>query len=396
MDLPDIAIVIQWRATPSISALWQRFGRCVRDPTLEGTAIFFAEKEYFDVLANEKKKRKRNSSSIKIEPGTSSTAKQTKLGPSTSRSAASRDHEASDEEGEEEGEEEEEAEEEEKDDSDDAEDEKDDEKGKGKKKKPSTYSRKKSKKEKIEPAVFTLLNADTRGVSCRRQPFSDQFENTKAVSLHLECDPSMLNGCDRCRPAVIETCCDIHNPELASLYKATVIKTPRQVGRSRLPLKKEMSAEDKEHQQEKDQALRMDLEKWRRDMTAKKYSRGHLRNLGAGLVMGTTTRDRIVECARYGKIRTIANLDRETKWTGANEFGNDILRMIETHYPIDPPPIISIEQITEASSNAGYSHELPFTQNVGHSDSALRAKRQVKCSVCHLEGHTSSFTDCPL
>ncbi|KAF8310341.1 hypothetical protein F5887DRAFT_1091634 [Amanita rubescens] len=219
MDLPDIAIVIQWRATPSISALWQRFGCCVRDPTLEGTAIFFAEKEYFDVLANEKKKRKRNSSSIKIEPGTSSTAKQTKLGPSTSRSAASWDHEASDEEGEEEGEEEEEAEGEEKDDSDDAEDEKDDEKGKEKKKKPSTYSRKKSKKEKIEPAVFTLLNADTRGVSCRCQPFSDQFENTKAVSLHLECDPSMLNGCDRCRPAVIETCCDIHNPELASLYR---------------------------------------------------------------------------------------------------------------------------------------------------------------------------------
>ena len=183
------------------------------------------------------------------------------------------------------------------------------------------------------------------------------------------------------------------------MYKSAIVKTPRQVGRSRLPSEKEMTAEKKEHQEEKDRLLCIDLEKWRRDMTVKKYTRGHLRNLGAGLVMGTTTRDRIVECARYGKIRTIANLDRETKWTGANEFGNDILRIIEEHYPINPPPVISIEQTTplsEASSNSGYSHELPFTQNVGRSDSALPAKRQVKCSVCHLEGHTSSFTDCPL
>jgi superfamily II DNA/RNA helicase len=177
MDLPDITIVIQWRVTPSISALWQRFGRCVRDPTLEGTAIIFAEKEYFDVFANEKKKRKRNLSSIKIEPGISSTAKQAKLGPSTSRSAASRDLEASDEEGEEEGED---GDEDEKEDDDD-----EDEKGKGKKKKPSMYSRKKSKRDKIETAIFTLLNADSRGVSCRRQPFSNQFENTKASEFHI-------------------------------------------------------------------------------------------------------------------------------------------------------------------------------------------------------------------
>ncbi|KAF8310349.1 hypothetical protein F5887DRAFT_910882, partial [Amanita rubescens] len=33
MDIPDIQIVCQWRATlPSISTIWQRFGRCVRDP----------------------------------------------------------------------------------------------------------------------------------------------------------------------------------------------------------------------------------------------------------------------------------------------------------------------------------------------------------------------------
>ena len=131
-------------------------------------------------------------------------------------------------------------------------------------------------------------------------------------------------------------------------------------------------------------------------MTMNKYTCGHLCNLGAGLVMGATIRNRIVNCARYGKIRTIANLDHETKWTGTNEFGNDILKIIEDHYPINPPPPIFVEQVTllsEPSSNSGYLHELPLQQNVRHqhrSDMVLPAKHQVRCSVCHLEGHTSS------
>ena len=69
----------------------------------------------------------------------------------------------------------------------DDEDEKEDKKAKGKKKKSLMYSRKKSKKEKIEPGIFTLLNADTWGVSCHCQPFSDHFENTKASEFCI-CD----------------------------------------------------------------------------------------------------------------------------------------------------------------------------------------------------------------
>ena len=172
MDLPDIMIVVQWRALLSISTLWQRFGHCIRDSILEATTIIFAEKKYFDIFTNGKKKQKRNLSSIKIELGTLSTAKQLKLGPSTSQSAAFRDHEASDEEGDEEGDDEDKDEDEKEDEKED-----DDEKGKGKKKQ---QAKKKSKKEKIEQAVFTLLNADARGLRCRRQAFIDQFENTKA------------------------------------------------------------------------------------------------------------------------------------------------------------------------------------------------------------------------
>ncbi|KAI6120804.1 hypothetical protein EV401DRAFT_1838287, partial [Pisolithus croceorrhizus] len=48
MDVPDISLVIQWRATCKLAALWQRFGRAVHDKRLTGTALLFAEKEHFD------------------------------------------------------------------------------------------------------------------------------------------------------------------------------------------------------------------------------------------------------------------------------------------------------------------------------------------------------------
>ncbi|KAG1788899.1 hypothetical protein EV424DRAFT_1270021, partial [Suillus variegatus] len=49
IDISDIRIVIQWRATwCSLSTIWQRFGRAVQNMSLDGTVILFAEKEYFD------------------------------------------------------------------------------------------------------------------------------------------------------------------------------------------------------------------------------------------------------------------------------------------------------------------------------------------------------------
>jgi len=48
MDVPDVTLIIQWRASCNLSALWQWFGHAVRDHALQGTALLFAEKEYFD------------------------------------------------------------------------------------------------------------------------------------------------------------------------------------------------------------------------------------------------------------------------------------------------------------------------------------------------------------
>ncbi|KIK78932.1 hypothetical protein PAXRUDRAFT_37427, partial [Paxillus rubicundulus Ve08.2h10] len=48
MDVLDISLVVQWRVTCKVVALWQRFGHAVRDKALTGTALLFAEKEYFN------------------------------------------------------------------------------------------------------------------------------------------------------------------------------------------------------------------------------------------------------------------------------------------------------------------------------------------------------------
>ncbi|KAF8546025.1 hypothetical protein OG21DRAFT_1395219, partial [Imleria badia] len=48
MDMPDIAIVIQWRVTCQLIQLWQRWGRTARAREQTGTAILFAEKDLFD------------------------------------------------------------------------------------------------------------------------------------------------------------------------------------------------------------------------------------------------------------------------------------------------------------------------------------------------------------
>lgn len=47
MDLPDIEIVVQYKATCTLCALWQRFGRAARGIGNKGTAILLVEKKHF-------------------------------------------------------------------------------------------------------------------------------------------------------------------------------------------------------------------------------------------------------------------------------------------------------------------------------------------------------------
>ncbi|EIW73940.1 P-loop containing nucleoside triphosphate hydrolase protein [Coniophora puteana RWD-64-598 SS2] len=48
LDLRGVELVIQWRYTPSLCTLLQRFGRTGRGPNEEATAIYFVEPQYTD------------------------------------------------------------------------------------------------------------------------------------------------------------------------------------------------------------------------------------------------------------------------------------------------------------------------------------------------------------
>lgn len=63
LDLPDVKIVVQWRAPQDLCTLCQRFGRAGREAGTEDVAILIAEKAHFDVergkSLGQKKARKR-------------------------------------------------------------------------------------------------------------------------------------------------------------------------------------------------------------------------------------------------------------------------------------------------------------------------------------------------
>ena len=56
--MPNITLVIQWRASCDLCTLWQRFGRAARDFALTAIALFLVEPMYFDETKEEKATRK--------------------------------------------------------------------------------------------------------------------------------------------------------------------------------------------------------------------------------------------------------------------------------------------------------------------------------------------------
>lgn len=59
MDVPGVQLVVQWKVTCSLAALWQRFGRGGCDQAHKATAVFLVEKEHFDEECKKKEAQKK-------------------------------------------------------------------------------------------------------------------------------------------------------------------------------------------------------------------------------------------------------------------------------------------------------------------------------------------------
>jgi ERCC4-related helicase len=66
MDVPNVELVVQWKATCTLSMLWQRFGCAGRNPALEATAVFLVEKEHFDEICKKKEETKKRKAGKRI------------------------------------------------------------------------------------------------------------------------------------------------------------------------------------------------------------------------------------------------------------------------------------------------------------------------------------------
>ncbi|KIL58124.1 hypothetical protein M378DRAFT_41285, partial [Amanita muscaria Koide BX008] len=182
-------------------------------------------------------------------------------------------------------------------------------------------------KKNLDATVDLFINAEFRQRNCRRDPIMKAFKDSEALRSHHECDTEVSTGCTRCSPKPFRLCCDLHNPNAFTFLDSPIVKTSRQTPKSYIP---------EYTKTETDVALCSDIEAWRCEETKKKYGRIHLRNLGPGLVMGESVRDRIVACAHSSKIQTVADLEKETKWDGSTQFGKAIIAIILKHYPPSP------------------------------------------------------------
>jgi hypothetical protein len=358
MDLPDIQVVVQWRASCNLMTLWQRLGRGTRDRTYTAVAIFLVEKEHFDEerekkLVRRQRVRKTKKQNSPLQPITN---KRVRTMSSTSRRAAVDNVEgfscSSDE-----------SETEEltsmalmtptpvtvREDENSKKRETDLKISQLRHRYSTTVSApRKKKSDPLEPAMDDLINAQSRKLGCRRIPIQAYLEMTDICTCHCQlvgvdsellifgrrvafhptdCRPELPSGCPRCGENESSICCDIETPDYFRSFQIPPLKIDRAINRSRIePVKsaKRMDADTK---------LINALEDWREETTKTCYGESALLDFGPSLIMSTTILDRIVNCVQHHKISTIQDLARETRWDEVSRYGTELLALIQATHP---------------------------------------------------------------
>ncbi|KAJ7732218.1 P-loop containing nucleoside triphosphate hydrolase protein [Mycena maculata] len=352
LDLPDVLLIEQWRSTCDTCTLWQRIGRAARALHLTAKALFLVEPKRFDAniakaeeraakRAETTKKRKLAAAESEHPPSKRAAvaapmAPNTPVAMPTAQISEGPGLEPEDESGELD----------------------DEHSADGGNTVPSVHGsrddyvserraiyeavtesnepawKKRTKKkgaDRLEPAVDDLINAATRQPKkpCIRIPVMVYFGNDKTFSDHKESQPRFNDGCPRCVVKSPTICCELCSPDhFLDFARVDLPKPKQQPSRSRIPDYVRDRA---------DCSLRDDLHAFRKQRTIEIGGRASFRNYGAGSFMSAETLDRIVDCAHFFKISSMADLLRETRWKCAVEDGERPLSLISTHKPTPPP-----------------------------------------------------------
>ncbi|KAL4260460.1 hypothetical protein AB1N83_009629 [Pleurotus pulmonarius] len=361
MDIKDVKHVVQWRARCSSMTCWQRAGRGARDICLDAVFIFLVDKDYFDVDEGSTSKKRDGRDLPPRESPTKHSRTTDKprievnadLNMDPSQGGREIDsilppmqtviHDLQDKYLVELGQQD----------------------------KPV-----RRKKKELDPVLDDMVNADRRGIGCRRIPILASLENNKAdVDV---CDSS--HQCTRCSPALPSLCCDLHNPAILAEFDVQEEKRHRTSNRSRIAPKEKMDPSDLR--------LQKALEEWRQAKTAAQFSAAHLRDFGPALIMPNKVLDRIVACASAEKLSTPADLERETRWSKATTYGNEILEVIREHAPKPPPPLFANTPLQRSLSTA-------TGPPLGQDTHSKAPRKQRHCGACGQVGHIASNSMCP-
>ncbi|KAI0310051.1 P-loop containing nucleoside triphosphate hydrolase protein [Amylostereum chailletii] len=415
VDIPDIRVIIQWRLTCTMEALWQRFGRAARDPSLEGVAIIFVPPKELDkakpgpsigrpTAASKKRKREDETSTTNLEtllpvsyhdlalkkqatslPSTPNVPIAVGRGESLSASTVGGGRsqvqvqlrgetvtEAPVPSG-----------------------------GPSSIVQPKVsapsdndlrfkYHRKaeikqawqwkpeKKVDDQVDEAMNDFVNAHTRGFGCRRTIPRVYFGGVD-VSDHLHCLKTDPLGCPRCRPTRSRLCCDICTPSLLTQMGISLTSTPL----PRPSETKSHSAIRKKDPTATENDLQAKLQSWQKTTAKAIYSHATYRKHGPFFLISDENLDRIVVCAQMKKIKSVADIAREMCWNEANTHGAAILAIINEVYA---PPVTAPPPHTGVDIDMGGS-------SVVVRDQIKRAPPT--CSTCGTMGHTSRNRNCP-
>ena len=149
INIKDIKLIIQWKVTCDPCTLWQRFGCAARDRQVQATALLFVESKDRDQV-EEKKTRKRKAPESEVDgvrPQPKKAKKKVKPAPMVL--VAGEDTEA----------------------------------GFWEARAAVYHEHTDYGKTQINPVLDDVINADVRGIGCRRKPFNVYFENNELCGL---------------------------------------------------------------------------------------------------------------------------------------------------------------------------------------------------------------------
>ncbi len=115
--------------------------------------------------------------------------------------------------------------------------------------------------------------------------------------------------------------------------------------------------------------LKHALHQWRVSKVIEEYGQGGLSSFGPGIVMPNETLSRVIACVHNSKIKDIQDLQRETKWCGVEDYGQEILDIIKQLRP---------------STSALTTTPLPMPDL---TKAGSKSKRVSRCGACGQEGH---------